>query len=304
LDDQAIDIGEQAIKEVEMEYSDKLLSEVVLYSTQWVQLDQDKIFDGFDSSAYPIDDSIIQCRIHRDTCLFLSIYNGIRCPYKRYAFSCGNPVDPCSAFVKYIGNRTRESDRIAKEGYTFNDVFLYLRKIKSEGWISGFFWEKYKYRSTCSPRPKKKSKSFGLTTLFGTQDYNPGVYVLFGESVATDNRLSNKKSKIMKKKKKKMTFDQQAGHPLVTSSVKEILEGCRFYDETSARCPISLVDYGGDLVPSYHGIALCGDCDGRIYMYDDRCQKRKRVDPLLLRDSVVHIFESARFDISIKYPEV
>jgi len=246
--------------------------------------------------AYQVTNDIIRCRIHRDTCLFLSIYNAIRCPRQRYVLSHGNAIDPCRYFVEFIQKCPKDiSYRVAKEGYNFIDVFNYLVHLRNIGLIRHFKWRRFRYESrTDGKKPRKRGKkSFNITNLYAAGQMEPIIYILFGVGVATDKRIVNKTSAMYES----LSLDQSNGPPLTSYCRDEIKLKCAMYDQSSKDCKIVRVEFDGKLVKPFHGVALARENDGRIYLYDDGHYRRRLASLLELRNSVVDIYSVAQFDI-------
>lgn len=98
-----------------------------------------KVIDKWDDT-----EKLVAIAPHKaNLCLFHAIFNSLRDPAQRNAFSGGNPSQPTLAFLSYIHSDPSHSEKVA-HGYTSLDILNYLKYLKDNKYISTFTWKSLK----------------------------------------------------------------------------------------------------------------------------------------------------------------
>ncbi len=116
-----------------------------------------------------LDFSYINSFVDDNCCLFFGIFLALD-SQEKYAFSCGNLMQPHYEFMSYI---LRSKKKTHCAGYNADDIISYLGHLKLKGFISDFKWEnarKLKYPH-CALQVNPCSK--------------PQILVLFGRNSST-----------------------------------------------------------------------------------------------------------------------
>ena len=109
--------------------------------------------------------------------MFYAVYNSLRSEEEKFAFSDGNLADPSKSFIDlFINKDTNEKfrKRIAEEGYTGEDMRLYLQKLVQNNRIREYDWLVKEKWSICS--------------FFCSGSKKPGSYLIFGLSVVSEQK--------------------------------------------------------------------------------------------------------------------
>jgi len=141
-----------------------------------------------------IDSSIVRSPISDNTCMFYALYNSLRTTELRIAFSDGNGYHPSLVFTNMF-NQVKYLERIQNEGYTSEDMRLYLLYLRDIGRIKRFVWAPLK-------------KDWQLSAFFCSGDKRPVTILIFAHATVSTMRETFKKK--IKSAKKSIS----AGGPL------------------------------------------------------------------------------------------
>jgi hypothetical protein len=157
---------------------DRLLSEPTLGS----DIVPKKVSKSLVKTPDPNDDRIRIVKspdANDNTCMFYAMYNSLRSREERVAFTDDNLDHPSRAFVEFMLNDRTPPEigtRIMKEGYTAEDMMLYLRELIARGRIRAYDWI------------PKKGWSFSTFFCGGKKNQPAGSWVLFGLNVLSEER--------------------------------------------------------------------------------------------------------------------
>ena len=137
--------------------------------------DQPEIFSEKDRITEEICDKIVKApKGENYMCSFMAIYNSLRDPQKRLAWSAGNTVNISQAFKDLIFKNGNELSKPNGGGYNHIDIGFYLDWLKKQGHIKAYRWVNF--------------KKFSLFRLLNPNNTRTVSILLFGVSVASDKR--------------------------------------------------------------------------------------------------------------------
>jgi hypothetical protein len=206
-----------------------------------IQADHDDDDDDDDTTVETRERIVKSPDRNECTCLFYACYNSLRTQAERLAFSDGNLDHPSLGFVNmFLNDTTSETQRqrVENEGYTGEDMRLYLHSLRRVGIIKSYRW--------------KPLKKWQLSNFFCSGNTTPITVVLFALSVVSTEKANARK-------KVKRAGDMEDIHP---SRITHY-QADAFIRFSLAYPKVVRKEYRHP-----HGGALQRDRDNKVYYYD------------------------------------
>jgi hypothetical protein len=216
-------------------------------------------------------------------CMFNCMFQSLRTTELRKAFCCNDVQNPAAQFLK-------ESSRItikrSVHGYNSQDMNLYLRYLKNNGFISSYKFKKINWFNLQSI----------FKTLFEENSTLPVVqesYLLMGHTLNTE--IKPKIIKTFNEKKNSLEIEHYANPETKKKSVERRLQEFYFNEEEMKtmrkKCYIRKLE---------HGAVIGIEKDRSIWLYDNGCFTRRPVNSILnVADRLLDFWGAYVFEISI-----